>query len=141
MTVNASNHNEVKAPIVETVVTQVQTPAVVETQQSAVEVKTDVQFDTSKWLQEKTGGKINAEEELLSFINNTPLILLLLLLLTFNNDVDFIDLYEYVVLHNNDTNIIIVIYQLVLPSLSFYFPLLILEFLYNCINKKLTLTK
>jgi len=69
MTVNASNHNEVKTPIVEPVVTQVQAPVVVETQQAAVEVKTDVQFDTSKWLQEKTGGKINAEEELLSFIN------------------------------------------------------------------------
>lgn len=73
MQIAASNHNQVtEAPKVEpAVVEQVQTEVQVE--QPKVEVaeppKTDTNFDVSKWLEEKTGGKIKAEQDLLTIVD------------------------------------------------------------------------
>jgi hypothetical protein len=73
MQVQASNHN--KAPEQQPPVQQVQViePQVQVAEPVVVEPKTEVKventFDTSKWLEEKTGGKIKAEEDLLTFVN------------------------------------------------------------------------
>jgi hypothetical protein len=76
MKVQASNHNytpEPQKPIEQVQVAEPQVQAVepkVEVAEPKVEVKVEAEpFNPSKWLEEKTGGKIKAEEELLTFVN------------------------------------------------------------------------
>jgi len=76
MQVQASNHNQVPEapkPIEQVQPTepqvQVAEPKVETVAEPKVEVKVENTFDASKWLEEKTGGKIKAEEELLTFVN------------------------------------------------------------------------
>lgn len=75
MQIAASGHNQVaEAPKVEPTVQveQVVQPQVAQVEAPKVEatetVKTEA-FDVSKWLDEKTGGKIKAEQDLLTFVD------------------------------------------------------------------------
>lgn len=77
MQVQASNHNqrpEAPKPTEQVQPTepqvQVAEPKVETVAEPKVEVKVEAEtFNTSKWLEEKTGGKIKAEEDLLNFVN------------------------------------------------------------------------
>lgn len=75
MQIAASNHNQVaEAPKVEPIVQveQVVQPQVAQVETPKAEVTETVKtetFDVSKWLEEKTGGKIKAEQDLLTIVD------------------------------------------------------------------------
>jgi hypothetical protein len=71
MIVQASNHNQVvEQPKVEAQVAEPQVQAVEPKVEPKVEAGPKPEtFNASKWLEEKTGGKIKAEEELLTIVN------------------------------------------------------------------------